>query len=98
MGTTREGGYIWRGDPGLIGLNARIMAARKPGSTRQAPWPAPWFKELPPIRHGTTGGYRQHYVRDEPPCDPCREADREADRKLKRARRARQAAREAGPK
>lgn len=29
---------------------------------------------LAPIAHGTEKGYRQHYRRDETPCDPCREA------------------------
>jgi hypothetical protein len=41
------------------------------------------------IRHGTTTGYRQHYRREVPMCEPCRVAFRTYEQELRRTRPAR---------
>ncbi|MEU3162230.1 hypothetical protein ACPCAJ_21290 [Streptomyces griseoincarnatus] len=42
--------------------------------------PKPKRKPKPVVRCGTMQGYRRHHRRQDPPCDPCREAKRLADR------------------
>ncbi|MFD9721054.1 hypothetical protein [Streptomyces sp. NPDC059076] len=57
--------------------------------------PRPGGSKLKPIAHGTYAGSKQHRYRDEPLCDPCRDAEREQCRTRARAR-ARRAGGDAG--
>lgn len=48
-------GYLWRGKPGLIDLNAAIMAARDPETTRPVQ-PFEWGT------HAVCGGHRNRHA------------------------------------
>jgi len=39
------------------------------------------------IRHGTTGGYRQHYRWNIPTCDPCKRAHADENARYRNTRR-----------
>ena len=56
---------------GLEPSTPRRQPQRRPGAISQC---------------GTTAGWERHYRRNEPPCDPCREAKTEARRRARRAR------------
>lgn len=61
--------YLWRGQRGLLDLNAEIIANRKP-PTQGHRWPR---DEAP---HGTRAAARRHNRAGEPLCESCRKAER----------------------
>jgi hypothetical protein len=74
-------GYLYRGDPRLVVLNARIMAARAGADM--------------PIPHGTRKGYRMHLERGEAACRECLDGEAAVRRRYERNARVRARAREA---
>lgn len=85
--TTLRGGYVYRGKPGLVAMNAAILAARPPdrefgGRPDGAPG------------HGTKAGFSRHRKAREKPCEACRAAARAAQRRYETNSRQRKTARE----
>lgn len=64
---------IWAGELWLRGQRAAVSKRAKIDTTRRRPRPQP-------APCGTRGGYRLHRKRNEPACEPCREANRERRR------------------
>lgn len=70
-------GYLYRGDPWLAVVNARIMAEREPGSKGVTGLPG----------HGTEAGARRHWRRGEKACGACAPAATAAAKRRKGARK-----------